>query len=887
MAFLRRDSDAELVRRTLSGQRTAYNALVERHLRLVYAVGQARAPSGTDVEDVAQDAFLAAFERLPSLRDPARFKAWLVGIVRNTAAACVRRQSREGEVMARFKKEREGRPVPVATEAESREVCEFVRREIDQLDGSVREVVLLYYFAGQDSREIAESLEISPAAVRKRLQRAREALGERLLAFQTGEQQEEEETWKARAHGIAGAIALAEAPWLLPAASTAVGAANAAQSASSGGSTMFTGSTLLKVGLAAVLTATVVVSGVLVLSPEEEDASEPPSSPEVAQAEPESSAEVAPAEAQAAEEDTLSELLVGLIAVTKATAPDKPDPLTGPYAFTGWVDRPGATIVLVRTQMYGLPIVSEQAIERMQTADEYGYFRFSELPIGKFVVLAFSEDGFAAEDGRTDLDPEVFVEMRMMPTRPLSGRVVDEGGAPVGEATLYAHRYAFVPERLPYTVTTAAAIQTEPDGSFCIPYAWPGKWMMWVSAEGHANTLSDWIETGEDNVLVVNRGATLRGQVVDGLSGDPLPGVPVLVTRTESGRERVWRDRKHVVTSDEGTFEAQVRRGQSYYATVDSGEWVGTEPCEAAVEQDEEPSEITLSARVSAIVGGRAYDADTGEGLAGQRVRAPVPGNPETFGFLRMETLTDADGNYQFKGISEGPCSIRLWRCEGYLDESGTVTVDVEYGDTLLDVDIPVSKGVPIQGVVFDALGAPASLAKVEAQSSAGKSIAVSKPDGTFYCTLPKGVDEVTLVAIKPGMRMRPMSPLNVPPEGLSGVALHLDGTGTIAGVVVDTDGSPMSRISVIAEHKLHPAQSPRDVDVNPDGSFRMNTLLPGTSVLRLSKHNDRTKVTVGEVSVKAGQVLEGLTLVYEEPPETESEGYGGLVGASSGESAG
>ena len=58
---------------------------MRRHLRAAYAVALAVLQRPADAEDIAQDAFLVAIERLDECREPARFSGWLVQIVRNRA----------------------------------------------------------------------------------------------------------------------------------------------------------------------------------------------------------------------------------------------------------------------------------------------------------------------------------------------------------------------------------------------------------------------------------------------------------------------------------------------------------------------------------------------------------------------------------------------------------------------------------------------------------------------------------------------------------------------------------------------------------------------------------------------------------------------------------
>ncbi|MCP4641247.1 MAG: sigma-70 family RNA polymerase sigma factor [bacterium] len=884
MAFRRRDTDAQLVDQALSGQLAAFNALVARHVRVVYAVTQAWTPSATEVEDIAQEAFLAAYERLPSLRNPARFKAWLVQIARNIAVTRCRQRVREDGAMERFGRESDSRVSTVADEVELKETHGLIRQEIDRLDDRMREVVMLRYFAGKKSREIAQLLETSPAAVRKRLQRAREVLGNRLLVLRGQGEQEEGRAWEARVSCIAGAIASANVSWPDAPLSNVENLSKPTEPAPGGaseGTSMFTGSTVLKAGIVAVVSALAVLSGGTYLGTMGQDAAignmPSPSKPvEVAQAE--LDAELPePDEAESAEDpDTLrvgNKILSSLLAVIEASPPELPDQLTGPCVVTGWVDRPGATIVMVRTGGSGAPLGPDLAINKTAEADEYGAFTFPGLPTGKFIVMAYTEDGFAVAACRTYPDPEVFVELRILPTSPLSGRVVDESGLPVSGAVLYAHTYSRMLGELGLWVTTAAAVVAESDGAFYTPFAFPGKWRFWVKADGYATTLSSWFETGvEGNEIVLPRGAALVGRAVNVATNEPLPNVPILLTRGA-----VYRDRQEAATGTDGRFQFQGLNAETYELTIGRCAWVNAgAPVEVTVANGQQIVEATVLTEMGSALGGRVYDADTGEGLAGTRITVEIGGEDHsTFWYEHPVVQTDANGFYYCEGVRPGTCRLFLKRIEGYPDgPTHRMTIELGRGEVKAEVDFPVQKGVPIRGQVFDLWGDPTALATVTARSDKGSSKVVSKPDGSFFCAVPKGSTEVTLKAQKPCMLMRPMSPLPLPSDGLASVVLKLDATGSVAGRVIDVEGNPVMGVAVSARNRTHSRYGSHFNHVDPEGSFVVPTLLPGPTVLVAQPDGSdlRGATTPVEVMVEVGKTRDGVVLVFEhEEPDDEA----------------
>src|SRR5262245_15969456 len=91
-----RTSDAELVRRARAKDSTAFEELIRRYLRATHAIVRSAGVDVDDLDDVVQDACIAAFESLSSLRDPASFGGWLLKIAKNEAIEFLRRRNPPG-----------------------------------------------------------------------------------------------------------------------------------------------------------------------------------------------------------------------------------------------------------------------------------------------------------------------------------------------------------------------------------------------------------------------------------------------------------------------------------------------------------------------------------------------------------------------------------------------------------------------------------------------------------------------------------------------------------------------------------------------------------------------------------------------------------------------
>lgn len=166
-------TDAELVGAALAGSRDAFGALVERHQSFACALAYSKTGSVAASEDIAQDAFLAAWKNLPTLRAPDNFRGFLAGTIRHLAARFHRGASASRAV----------EPAPAAgpTPSEdlmSREEEALLWAALEALPAAQREPLVLFHRGGQSIREIAAALEISEDAVRQRLSRGRAMLRE-------------------------------------------------------------------------------------------------------------------------------------------------------------------------------------------------------------------------------------------------------------------------------------------------------------------------------------------------------------------------------------------------------------------------------------------------------------------------------------------------------------------------------------------------------------------------------------------------------------------------------------------------------------------------------------------------------------------------------------
>jgi RNA polymerase sigma-70 factor (ECF subfamily) len=163
---------ADLVRRALEGDASAFDGLARAFLRPAYAVALAMLRRPADAEDVAQEALVAALQRLDTCRDPGLFGPWLLQGVRNRARNWLEHR-RLADVPG-------GEPELVdeghAGYGERGTLRRQLLAALERVTPVQREVVLLHDLEGWTHAEIAGSLEISEVSSRQHLFNARRAL---------------------------------------------------------------------------------------------------------------------------------------------------------------------------------------------------------------------------------------------------------------------------------------------------------------------------------------------------------------------------------------------------------------------------------------------------------------------------------------------------------------------------------------------------------------------------------------------------------------------------------------------------------------------------------------------------------------------------------------
>jgi len=184
--------DVALVERVRAGDVSAYDTLVRKYERQLFRIAQHITQNKEDAEDVMQDAFLKAFQKLDQFQGNSKFYTWLVRIAVNESLMRLRKRRTSKMVSIDEDLETEEGTVPRdladwAPDPEQNynqaELGEILRKTIQGLPQGFRIVFVLRDVEGLSTEETAETLGLSIPAVKSRLLRARLQLRERLSRY--------------------------------------------------------------------------------------------------------------------------------------------------------------------------------------------------------------------------------------------------------------------------------------------------------------------------------------------------------------------------------------------------------------------------------------------------------------------------------------------------------------------------------------------------------------------------------------------------------------------------------------------------------------------------------------------------------------------------------
>ena len=177
-----RKDDVSLIHHTLAGDETAFATLMEKYRKQVHGFAWRTVGDFHIAQDITQETFLKAHQKLATLEDPQRFSGWINAIAKRCCLAWFREKRLDSElaqnmnIVMRHDDPYSGYVAREQAKDASQEVREIIKKWLAKLKESDRIVVTLHYFDGMLCEDIAAFLGVTTNTIKSRLSRARQRL---------------------------------------------------------------------------------------------------------------------------------------------------------------------------------------------------------------------------------------------------------------------------------------------------------------------------------------------------------------------------------------------------------------------------------------------------------------------------------------------------------------------------------------------------------------------------------------------------------------------------------------------------------------------------------------------------------------------------------------
>jgi RNA polymerase sigma factor (sigma-70 family) len=176
-----RTEDGYIIHKCLNGDAAAFGLLVDKYKTSIYALAYSKLGNFHDAEDITQEVFIKAYQKLHTLKRWDNFFAWLYSITSNLCKDLIRSHSKRPDREFIDDKNSGFFDYSSMNSYQEERVRESLYEALDSLPEMYRQVLTLYYLGGMSSKEIAQFLGTSESAIKQRLSRARSKLKKEML----------------------------------------------------------------------------------------------------------------------------------------------------------------------------------------------------------------------------------------------------------------------------------------------------------------------------------------------------------------------------------------------------------------------------------------------------------------------------------------------------------------------------------------------------------------------------------------------------------------------------------------------------------------------------------------------------------------------------------
>ncbi|HSR39816.1 MAG TPA: sigma-70 family RNA polymerase sigma factor [Phnomibacter sp.] len=172
-------TDTEIIEKILRGEQQLFAVLVERYQNMVFSVAFRFANNREDAEELAQSAFVKAYQNLANYRGDAKFSTWLYTVVNSICLTFLRKRKLEVHSLDNEKVFERADNLDSgmrANQVETKSKVQMVQQAIGMLAPDDAQVLTLFYQGEQSLEEIGKIMGIDPNTAKVKLHRARQRL---------------------------------------------------------------------------------------------------------------------------------------------------------------------------------------------------------------------------------------------------------------------------------------------------------------------------------------------------------------------------------------------------------------------------------------------------------------------------------------------------------------------------------------------------------------------------------------------------------------------------------------------------------------------------------------------------------------------------------------
>jgi RNA polymerase sigma-70 factor (ECF subfamily) len=176
------NSDQIYIDKVLSGDTNAFAYLINKYKDMTYTIAIKIVKSHEDAEEVAQDSFLKAYEKLNTFKGNAKFSTWLYTIVYRNSITKIRKKKVDTSDIDDYviDNHSEGDDFPQIEAIKSEEQQKYVREAIDKLPEKDALLITLFYMNDNSIEEIEQITGLTQSNIKVKLFRARKKLNQEL-----------------------------------------------------------------------------------------------------------------------------------------------------------------------------------------------------------------------------------------------------------------------------------------------------------------------------------------------------------------------------------------------------------------------------------------------------------------------------------------------------------------------------------------------------------------------------------------------------------------------------------------------------------------------------------------------------------------------------------